>query len=134
MLAIAIDKKGEMEKPTKTAAYEAQVAIEREEAARSYRKNQIVSLVGLPLVTGIGHLAPSVGAARAMLGYWHFDWPILIATSTITAFIDGKLKNILPSLIFRVSSKLHWFIFFSVFFFIFAFLVSYVNAATGVRL
>ena len=55
----------------------------------SYRSNQILSLVFLPLLTGIGHCAPSVGAARAVMGWWFFDWPVIVATSTITAFIDG---------------------------------------------
>lgn len=55
-----------------------------------YRDNQFISLIFLPLLTGIGHLAPSIGAARAMMGEWYLDWPVLIATSTITAFIDGQ--------------------------------------------
>jgi hypothetical protein len=55
-----------------------------------YRNNFFQSLGLLPLLTGIGHCAPSIGAARAMLGYWYLDWPVIIATSSITAFIDGK--------------------------------------------
>ena len=96
MLAVTVDTKSNMEKSTAEPSVLRLQAIEREEAAKSYRQNQIMSLVALPLVTGIGHLAPSVGAARAMLGYWYLDWPILIATSTITAFIDGKTFFMTP--------------------------------------
>jgi hypothetical protein len=86
MLAVAVQEAPGHVKPKIAVRYETKAP----QPSAGYRRDHFLSLVFLPLLTGIGHLAPSVGAARAMLGHWYLDWPVLVATSTITAFIDGE--------------------------------------------
>ncbi|KAI9758074.1 MAG: hypothetical protein M4579_003205 [Chaenotheca gracillima] len=57
-----------------------------------YREDAILSLGLLPLLTGLGHLAPSLGGAWAALERPYVDVPCLIMTSTIASIVDAYDK------------------------------------------
>ena len=60
-------------------------------SAEPYRENLILSIGLLPILTGLGHLAPSLGGAMAAVGKPVLDLPVLTMTCSSTVLVDGEL-------------------------------------------